>query len=220
MSARTPMIVGQQDARAAHRRGHVDLLHQLPAGVVAKARDVAGGIFLRVADVEAIERAVRSAPAAPAPLPGRRAGRRRDRRRRAHWLSRPRTAPIAPRRSAPCSRSCFANVQPIVPLRSATTLLATPALISDWVPMIERVRPAQLTMMVVSGSGAALAGAQHQFGAGHADRARNVHGGVFVEAANIENRDIGLARDQRGDFVRGSEGVWRRCSTSSPNALA
>ena len=43
----------------------------------------------------------------------------------------------------------------MVPLRSATTLLVTPALISDWVPMIERVRPAQLTMMVVSGSGAA-----------------------------------------------------------------
>jgi hypothetical protein len=31
--------------------------------------------------------------------------------------------------------------------------LATPALISDWVPMMERVRPAQLTM--VSRSGAA-----------------------------------------------------------------
>ena len=43
----------------------------------------------------------------------------------------------------------------MVPLRSATTLFVTPALISDWVPMIERVRPAQLTMMVVSGSGAA-----------------------------------------------------------------
>ncbi len=55
---------------------------------------------------------------------------------------------------APCSRSCLASVQPIVPLRSATTLLVTPALISDWVPMIDRVRPAQLTMMVVSGSGA------------------------------------------------------------------
>ena len=49
----------------------------------------------------------------------------------------------------------------MVPLRSATTLLVTPALISDWVPMIEGCRPAQLTMMVVSESGAA-AGAQHQ----------------------------------------------------------
>ena len=43
----------------------------------------------------------------------------------------------------------------MVPLRSARTLLVTPALISDWVPMIERVRPAQLTIMVVSESGAA-----------------------------------------------------------------
>src|SRR5580698_9876759 len=45
----------------------------------------------------------------------------------------------------------------MVPLRSATTLLASPALISDCVPMIDRVRPAQLTTMVVSGSGAAVA---------------------------------------------------------------
>ena len=44
----------------------------------------------------------------------------------------------------------------MVPLRSATTLLGTPALISDCVPMIERVRPAQLTTMVVAGSGAAI----------------------------------------------------------------
>ncbi len=64
-------------------------------------------------------------------------------------------APISPRLLEPCSRSCLARVQPIVPLRSARTLLVTPALISDWAPMIERVRPAQLTMMVVSGSGAA-----------------------------------------------------------------
>ena len=64
-------------------------------------------------------------------------------------------APISPRLLEPCSRFCLASVQPIVPLRSARTLLVTPALISDWVPMIERVRPAQLTMMVVSESGAA-----------------------------------------------------------------
>ena len=64
-------------------------------------------------------------------------------------------APISPRLLESCSRFCLASVQPIVPLRSARTLLVTPALISDCVPMIERVRPAQLTMIVVSESGAA-----------------------------------------------------------------
>ena len=39
----------------------------------------------------------------------------------------------------------------MVPLRSATTLFGTPALISDWLPMMLRVRPAQLTTTVVSG---------------------------------------------------------------------
>jgi hypothetical protein len=47
------------------------------------------------------------------------------------------------------------QVQPMVPLRSARTLLVTPALISDCGADDRAVRPAQLTMMVVSGSGAA-----------------------------------------------------------------
>jgi len=38
----------------------------------------------------------------------------------------------------------------MVPLRSATTLLGTPALISDCAPMMLRVRPAQLTITAVS----------------------------------------------------------------------
>ena len=42
----------------------------------------------------------------------------------------------------------------MVPLRSAITLFGTPALISDCAPMMLRVRPAQLTTMVVSGEGA------------------------------------------------------------------
>ena len=39
----------------------------------------------------------------------------------------------------------------MVPLRSATTLFGTPALRSDSAPMMERVRPAQFTTMVVAG---------------------------------------------------------------------
>ena len=41
-----------------------------------------------------------------------------------------------------------------MPLRSATTLLGKPALISDCAPMMLRVRPAQLTTTSVSGDGA------------------------------------------------------------------
>ena len=81
-----------------------------------------------------------------------------------------------------------------------------PALISDWVPMMERVRPAQLTTIVVAGSGASRPGAEHQFGAGHADRAGDVHGGIFVEAADVEDGDIGLGGDQAGDFLGGQRG--------------
>ena len=55
---------------------------------------------------------------------------------------------------SPTSSSNPASVQPIVPLRSATTGFGTPASIRDWAPMIDRVRPAQWTTIVVAGSGA------------------------------------------------------------------
>ena len=42
----------------------------------------------------------------------------------------------------------------MVPFFSAITLFGRPALISDWAPMIERVRPAQFTTTSVFGSGA------------------------------------------------------------------
>ncbi len=42
----------------------------------------------------------------------------------------------------------------MVPLRSATTRFGSPALISDCVPMMLRVRPAQFTTTRVAGSGA------------------------------------------------------------------
>src|SRR5262249_40056085 len=46
-----------------------------------------------------------------------------------------------------------ARCHPIVPLRSATTLFGTPALIRDWAPILLRLRHAQLTTMVVDGEG-------------------------------------------------------------------
>jgi hypothetical protein len=41
----------------------------------------------------------------------------------------------------------------MVPSFSDTTLLATPASISDWAPMMLRVRPPQLTITIVLGDG-------------------------------------------------------------------
>ena len=45
--------------------------------------------------------------------------------------------------------------------------------------------------------------AQHQLGARYADRARDVHGGVFVEAADIEDLNVGAISDQGADFLGG-----------------
>src|SRR6516165_6536439 len=53
------------------------------------------------------------------------------------------------RRFFPLSQVKPARLQPMVPLRSATTLFGRPALISDWAPIMLRVRPAQLTTTVV-----------------------------------------------------------------------
>src|SRR5882672_505521 len=81
-------------------------------------------------------------------------------KRRATWpaadLAQARLAgDTSPARLAlPLSQASPARLQPIVPLRNATTLFGTPALISDCAPMMLRVRPAQLTTIMVSGDGA------------------------------------------------------------------
>src|SRR5262249_16308120 len=71
-------------------------------------------------------------------------------------LAQVRPSPETPgaRATLPLSQAKPASVQPMVPLRSATTLLGTPALISDCAPMMLRVRPAQFTTTIVSGEGA------------------------------------------------------------------
>ncbi len=43
---------------------------------------------------------------------------------------------------------------------------------------------------------------KHQFRAGHADRTWDVHGRIFVRPTDIQNLDIRIACDQRGDFFR------------------
>ena len=96
----------------------------------------------------------------------------------------------------------MASVQPMVPLRSARTLLVTPGI-------DQRLRAddrAGAAGAIDDDGGLGVrrgaAGAQHQFGAGHADRAGNVHGGVFVEPPDIEDLHIGFAGDQASDLFR------------------
>jgi hypothetical protein len=94
----------------------------------------------------------------------------------------------------------------MVPLRSATTLFGTPAL-----KRLGADDGAGAAGAVHHDGGCLIgrgdAGPQHQLGARYADRARNVHGGVFVEAADIEDSDVGAALDQRGNLIRGKR--WR-----------
>ena len=108
----------------------------------------------------------------------------------------------------------------MVPLRNATTLLGTPALISDCVPMIERVRPAQLTTMVVAGSGAAMPARSTSSAPGTLTEP-----GMFMVVYSSKRRTsriliLAPLAIRAATSSAGSDGVWRRCSTSSPNALA
>ena len=106
-----------------------------------------------------------------------------------------------------------------MPLRKAKTGLGRPALTNDWAPIRLRVRPAQLTMMVVEGSGAS-------------SRARSTSSapGVLIPpgmlmTAYSSNRRASRITWSAWASMRawtswaGRDGVWRRASTSSPNAL-
>ena len=107
----------------------------------------------------------------------------------------------------------------MVPLRSATTLLGTPALISDCAPMMLRVRPAQLTTMVVSGEGAI-------------SRTRNTSSAPgTLTPVGIEMREYSSngrlsstlmsapPRIKASSSCAPMLGVPLSCSTNSPNAL-
>ena len=119
-------------------------------------RQVPGLVFLRRAHVEHIEGApVRFGP----PGGERRLVDPRDAaalghpRRRLDRRLPPGSETSGGRRVAPCTTSNPARCQAIVPSFSDTTLLRTPALVSDCAPMMLRVRPPQLTITVVSGDG-------------------------------------------------------------------
>src|SRR5665213_3424829 len=107
----------------------------------------------------------------------------------------------------------------MVPLRSATTLLGTPALLSDCAPMMLRVRPAQLTTTNVSGEGAMSC-----------TRNTNSAPGTLMPVG-IEIREYSsygrlssttmsvLARINALSLSALTLGVWLACSMNSPNAL-
>ena len=177
-----------------------------------------GRVFLRLAHVEAIERAIGlcdqrghlvRADMADAGAIGDVAGIGRS------ALERPdRTAPVSAMgervpRQRPADRA----------VAQRPTLLGTPALISDWVPMIERVRPAQLTMMVVSGSGAAWPARSTSSAPGTLTEP-----GMFIVAYSSNRRASRMAMLALSaiSFATSSalnDGVCRRASTSSPKAF-
>ncbi len=194
-------IVRQHDASAAHGRGHVDLLDQLPAGIMAKAAEMAGAVFRLVADVEAIERAIglrlQDSHFRHADMPD--AGPIGDVARidfraleRADLAALARAVFELPARQRPADgavaqRHHLVGNTGIDQRLGADDRAGAAGAIDD-----DGGR----------GIGRGAAGAQHQFGAGHADRARDVHGRIFVEAPDIEDLNIGFGCDQISDFVR------------------
>ena len=123
------------------------------------------------------------------------------------------------RRVLPLSQARPASVQPMVPLRSATTLFGTPALISDCAPMMLRVRPAQLTTTRVCGEGArswmrSASSAPGTFTAvGIETRWYSSNGRLSSTTMSVP------ARMSRSSSSAAMLGVALACSTNSPNAL-
>ncbi len=107
----------------------------------------------------------------------------------------------------------------MVPLRSATTLLGTPALISDCAPMMLRVRPAQLTTTMVSGEGAmsrtrstsSAPGTLTEVGI--ETRWYSSNGRLSSTTMSVPSR---ISRSSSSALMLG---VPLACSTNSPNAL-
>ena len=91
----------------------------------------------------------------------------------------------------------------MVPLRSATTLFGTPALISDCAPMMLRVRPAQLTTTSVSGEGARSWTRSTSSAPGTLTRGRDRDALVFVERPAVEHHHVGAGAHQPVELVGG-----------------
>ena len=153
------VIAGQHHEGSPDRGVPVGLLHQLPAGRRPEPGQVAGGVLLGGADVEPVHGprpAVqqRRQPGGADPAHPRLTGDRPGRRLR----------PPGHGRRHPGGPALLAvvQVQPGQapadgPVAQRHHRLGSPALISDWVPMMLRVRPAQLTTTSVAGPGASAA---------------------------------------------------------------
>ena len=120
---------------------------------------------------------------------------------------------------APWTKLWPAKVQPIVPLRKALTGLGIPALINDCVPMMLRVRPAQLTMMRVVA-----------FGAMARARKTNSAPGTLTPLGMLmvwysSKRRLSRTTTSALESIKAltscadRDGVWRTDSTNSPNDL-
>ena len=107
----------------------------------------------------------------------------------------------------------------MVPLRKATTRLGSPALISDWAPMMLRVRPAQLTTTVVVGAGARSGTRSTSSAPGTL-----VAVGIDTRVNSSNGRLSTTIMSSPDSIMRLSSsasmlGVPLACSTTSPNAL-
>ena len=94
-----------------------------------------------------------------------------------------------------------------------------PALISDWAPMIERVRPAQLTTTVVSGSGA-----MSKMRSASSAPGTSMPPGMFMALNSLIGRLSTMARSSPRSFMACSSaaGIWGvsyQSSMHSPNAF-
>src|ERR1700733_9556228 len=123
------------------------------------------------------------------------------------------------RRFFPLSGVKPARLQPMVPLRSAMTLFGRPALISDCAPMMLRVRPAQLTTIVVPGDGAISRARSTSSAPGTL-----VEVGIDTREYSSNGRLSSTTRSAPSPINLSSSaavilGVPLVCSTYSPNAL-
>ena len=187
------VIVEQHEAGAAHRDHSSVSCTSCPPGAETNPADGPRVVLLRRAHVERYS--VR-ASASRASVGVARSS-----------LATPRARPSALRR--PARRHCVAGGRfgsggpaalHLMPgqrpadraVAQRETGLGMPALISDCAPMMLRVRPAQLTMMRVAGTGAMSRTRSASSPPGTLTPPRNVHGLVFLEAPGIEHHQIGL----------------------------
>ena len=115
--------------------------------------------------------------------------------------ARPSPDTLGARLALPLSQVKPARCQPMVPLRSATTLLGTPALISDCAPMMLRVRPAQLTTTSVSGEGAMSCTRSTSSAPGTLVAVGIETRWIFVERPAVEHHHVGAAAHQAVELL-------------------